>query len=124
MDVFKMIKGYLNAHPPVNRSSIFLTSDVGKFGSLSFSLQNQRRVSASKGVEYQEELLRFVYGRNISLDEYDRTFEEFFGTDNPVYMSRFQQAIAARAKCLILVGPDGTLFHQQTLGNSSAITQN
>ena len=111
----KMIKTYLKTHPPVNGSTVFLTSDVGKFGSLSFFLQDQRYISVAKGVQNHEELLQFVHGKPITVQEYDRTFEEILGSDNPVYMSRFQQAIAARAKCLILVGPDNGLFHRHTL---------
>ena len=111
----QMIKTYLNTHPPVNGTTVFLTSDVGKFGSSTFSLQDQRYISAAKGVQNHEELLKFVHGRPISVKEYDGTFEEILGSSNPVFMSRLQQAIAARAKCLILVGPDNVLFHRHTL---------
>ena len=111
----KMIKTYLNTHPPVNSTTVFLTSDAGKLGSQSFSLLNQKLVNASVGVQNHEELLHFVHGRPISIKEYDQTFEEVLGSSNPVFISRFQQAIASRAKCLILVGPDNGLFHRHTL---------
>ena len=121
---FQMITTYLQTHPPVNSTTVFLTSDVGKFGSQSFSLQNQSRISAAQGVSNHEELLNFVHGRPISVKEYDQAFIEFLGSSNPVFMSRFQQAISARAKCLILVGPDNGLFHRHTLVMHHRLHQN
>ena len=111
----RMIKSYLQAHPPVNGTTVFLTSDVGKFGSQSFSLQNQSRISAAQSVQDHEELLEFIHGRPMSVQEYDQTLEKILGSSNPAFISRVQQAIAVRAKCLILVGPHNVLFHQHTL---------
>ena len=111
----KTIKSYLQTHPPVNGTTVFLTSDVGKFGSQSFSLQNQSRISAAQSVQDHEEFLEFIHGRPISVKEYDLTLEEILGSSNPAFMSRVQQAIAVQAKCLILVGPHNVYFHQHTL---------
>ena len=95
-------------------TATFLTTDIGRYGSLDFNLYNFTRAAAATVTSYTEDLLRTFYNKkSMSLEEYDRTFEEISGTTNPAFISQLQKAIAANARCLMLVGSGA--FHQNTL---------
>ena len=83
----------------------FLTTDIGKYGSSSFNLYNSTRTSTSILTKYTQKLLRILHGNNsLSLSEYEQRFEKISGTTSPAFISQLQKGIAARARCLLLVG--------------------
>ena len=91
----------------------FLTTDIGKYGSSTFDLYNSTRVSTSILTDYTEKLLRILYWKSLHLSKYEQRFEEVSGSENPAFISQLQKAIAARARCLLLVGWGS--FHRNTL---------
>ena len=96
-------------------TATFLTTDIGRYGSLDFNLYDKARAATATVTSYTEDLLRTFYNKSnsMSLEEYDRTFEEISGTTNPAFISQLQKAIAANARCLLQVGSGA--FHQNTL---------
>ena len=96
-----------------NTSTVFLTTDIGRFGSSTFNLYKATQNSIPKITGYTEALLREFHNKSMSLADYDQRFEDFAGTNSPAVISQLQKAIAANARCLVLVGW-GT-FHENTL---------
>ena len=86
---------------PIN--DFFLTTDIGKYGSSTFGQYNSTTVSTSTLTEYTQRLLR-ILNKNDSLHYYEETFEKVSGTTNPAFISQLQKVVAARARCLLLVG--------------------
>ena len=80
---------------------VFVTIDIGHFGSLYFHKKND----AIKAVEQETDyFLSTIYGRNMTLDEYEERHIRSSRLINPGYMSVVQKEIAARGKVLLLVG--------------------
>ena len=96
-----------------NVTTVFLTTDVGRFGSSTFHLNNITRDSIANITSCTEDLLTEFHNESISLIDYDQRFEDVAGTTSPTYISQLQKAIAANARCLVLVGW-GT-FHENAL---------
>ena len=87
---------------------VFLSSDVGKYGSKSFVRH--------KYYDHQQEMEAFVgkvYGERMDIHDWERTFEETVQVDDAGYIAMVQQAIVARAKCVIFVG--GGTFQRHTM---------
>ena len=93
--------------------TVFLTTDIGRFGSSTFNLFNATRDSIANITRYTGALLREFHNKSISLADYDQRFEDFAGTNSPAVISQLQKSIAANARCLVLVGW-GT-FHENAL---------
>ena len=109
------LENHLKELETLGLNSTFLTTDVGKYGSLSFHRQDQAMVNATAAKVETQRLLRYIHGRPFSVEEYDKRYEEILNSTNPIYISQLQQAIAARACCLLLVGPKHGLFQRHTL---------
>ena len=111
----KQILEYVEGiHSQEHTLPTFLTTDIGRYGSLDFSLYNFTRAAAANVTTYTENLLRTFYeNKSMSLEEYDRMFEDISGTTNPAFISQLQKAIAANARCLLLIGSGA--FHQNTV---------
>ena len=98
-------------------STAFLATDVGRYGSKilhhGVTLYNISYYESGKNLT--EELLETLYGRPITLEQYDQQFDEFSGTSThpTYYVPQLQKAIAAKAECLLLVGWGS--FHENTL---------
>ena len=91
----------------------FFTTDIGRFGSSTFNLNNVTQDSIANVTTYTETLLGVFHNKSISLADYDQRFEDFAGTSNPAVIAQLQKTIAAHARCLVLVGW-GT-FHENLL---------
>ena len=89
-----------------NTTGIFLTTDIGKYGSVVLA-GNHHIETLTK------ELFKTLYGKVISLEDYSRRFEDVSNSTHPGYISQLQRVIAAKARCLLMVG--GGHFQQQTL---------
>ena len=80
-------------------NSTFLAADMGRFGSSTFRkyyidhLQGQFR-----------DFFKTIYGNSLTMKQWESTFVDVSGIENPVYVSGVQKTLAARAKCLLLVG--------------------
>ena len=81
---------------------IFLTLDIGRYGTDGFrhGSKSERAIE-----EHAGEFMSTVYGRNMSLGEWEETFISTCKRDNPGYVSRVQKQIAARGEVLLLSGP-------------------
>lgn len=94
--------------------TVFLATDIGRYGSTTFKVYNSTRDSTVNITSYTEDLMRTFYGnQSISLEEYEQRFEKVSGTTNPAMISQLQKAIAANARCLLLVGMGA--FHENTM---------
>ena len=91
----------------------FLATDIGKYGSSTFNLYDSTREGLQNVARYTDELLRHMYGKAMTWDDYETTFEVISGTTDPAFISLLQKAVAARAECLLMIGW-GT-FHEHTL---------
>ena len=89
-----------------NVTDIFLTTDVGKYGSIKYS-------AFSNLMKHTKELFKMLYGVAISLEDYNKAFEDISNSTHPGYIGQLQRVIAAKARCLLMVG--GGHFQQQTL---------
>ena len=89
-----------------NTTGIFLTTDIGKYGSVVLA-GNHHIETLTK------ELFKTLYGKVISLEDYSRRFEDVSNSTHPGYICQLQRVIAAKARCLLMVG--GGHFQQQTL---------
>ena len=98
-------------------NSTFLATDAGRFGSrvLQPNVSFHGVVHEKSARELTEDLLGALNDKPRTLEEYDQHFADFDeATGHSIYsISQFQKSVAARAKCLLLVGW-GT-FHENTL---------
>ena len=93
-----------------NTSNIFLTLDVGKYGSnsvesvLRLSKYNLKNKS-SDVITSVKNIVPTLYGRNWTFVEWEESFiKAADGIENPGYIASLQRTIASRADCLILMG--------------------
>ena len=98
-------------------NSTFLATDAGRFGSrvLKPNVSFHGVVHEKSARELTEDLLGALNDKPRTLEEFDQHFADFDeATGHSIYsISQFQKSVAARAKCLLLVGW-GT-FHENTL---------
>ena len=98
-------------------NSTFLATDAGRFGSrvLQPNVSFHGVIHEKPARELTEDLLGALNDKPRTLEEYDQHFADFDeATGHSIYsIPQFQKAIAARAKCLLLVGW-GT-FHENAL---------
>ena len=80
---------------------VFLTLDVGHYGSDCFRDHRER----AKVVERHIEGFMFtIFKRNTTISEWEEGFTRISRTKHPGYVSMLQKAIAARGDVLVLVG--------------------
>lgn len=84
-----------------NVQVVFMAFDVGRYGSGAFyaSTYHTQLINVSEGL-----LQKFAHGHVLSFSEYEDRFTNIADIDNPAYISLLQKYIAAKAKCLLLVG--------------------
>ena len=90
----------------------FLTWDIGRFGSASFE-ENKYRWKKYKITQNAKSLFTAIYGHSTSVKEWENTFVDVCGITNPGYIALLQLSIAARAKCIVLIG--GGSFQRHAL---------
>lgn len=86
----------------------FLSMDIGKYGSGSFVKHGY--------YGHQRDMENFVgsvYGNDMNITDWERTFESVVETTDSGYIAKVQQAIVVRAKCILFVG--GGTFQRHTL---------
>ena len=81
----------------------FLAADMGSHGTLTSPEIN--------GTHF-EEFVQQIYGDKMSVEEWERTFEEVAGTTDSGYIALLQKLIATRSKCVLFVG--GGAFQRHT----------
>ena len=85
----------------------FLSTDFGKYGSEGFEINNY--------FDHRVELEGFVsrvYENRMNITEWERTFESVVDISDSGYVAKVQQAIVARAECVLFVG--GGSFQRHT----------
>ena len=96
-------------------NKVFLTTDTGKYGSSTFPLHrmlyNQDNHQAA--ISLTEQLLEAFNYTFASVDKYEDTFVQATGTAHSTYISQLQKTIAARARCLLIVG--WSSFHENAV---------
>ena len=92
-----------------NVTGIFLTTDVGKYGSEALTVNPY----IENIIRRTRELFKMLYGKVISLEDYSKSFEDVSNSTHPAYIGQLQRVVAAKARCLLMVG--GGHFQQQTL---------
>ena len=102
-DVVKYVKTWKKQE---NVTDVFLTTDVG-------NVALSKKPSLPHLIEHTKKLFSMLYGKQISLEDYSKTFEDISNSTHPGYLSQLQRVIAAKARCLLMVG--GGHFQQQTL---------
>ena len=88
-----------------------LTWDIGRFGSASF--ENEGRWKKYNITQNAQSLFTAVYGNLTSEKEWENTFVDVSGITNPGYIALLQMSIAARARCIVLIG--GGSFQRHAL---------
>ena len=80
-----------------------LAIDLGRLGSIKLLKDN-----FMKNNENEEKLYRGffdgTFGSHWTIDDNERSFKEYLGIDDPVYVAQIQRTIAAKSDCLVLVG--------------------
>ena len=102
-----------------NTNNIFLTLDVGKYGSksvewvLGLSKYNLKNKS-SDVITSVKKIVPALYGQKWTFKEWEESFiKATDGIENPGYIASLQRTIASRADCLILMG--GGDYHRLAL---------
>ena len=80
---------------------IFLTIDIGRYGSKGFrhGSKSERAIEDHAG-----EFMSTIYGRNMSLSEWEERYISTCKLNNPGYVAMVQKQIAARGEVLVLSG--------------------
>ena len=84
---------------------VFVTLDVGRYGSEGF----RRKNNITRAIEHHtEDFLSTIYGKNMTICEYEERHINTSRKNNPAYISVVQKEIAARGDALVLVGRTST----------------
>lgn len=96
-------------------SKVFLTTDIGKYGSSTFPLHRRlyNQDNNQVAISHTEQLFRTFNYTFTNVDEYEDTFVQVAGTAHSTYISQLQKTIAARARCLLIVG--WSSFHENAV---------
>ena len=111
--VKKIIDHVNDFYSKMGLNNVFLTTDIGRFGSSTFNYHNTTRDSIENVTSYTEDLLREFHNETMSLADYEQRFDDIGGMTSPAVISQLHKAIASKARCLVLVGW-GT-FHENLL---------
>ena len=92
----------------------FLATDAGKYGSSQYQYlkapQGSDKQLGDLAVQLTEKALEIVYGKPINISDYDNSFEKISGSTNPGFISQLHKVIAAKSRCLLIVG--WSSYHQ------------
>jgi hypothetical protein len=78
-------------------STTFLSTDIGKFGSKSLRQHHFNVIE-----EFFPSFFDTIYGNQLTIEQWERTFEEM--STEAGYVGVLQKAIASRADCVLLAG--------------------
>ena len=95
--------------------NVFLTTDIGKYGSSTFPLHKKlyEHDNNQAAITLTEQLLETFNHSTIHVDEYEETFVQVTGTTHSTYISQLQKTVAAQARCLLIVG--WSSFHENAV---------
>lgn len=88
--------------------SVFLSMDVGRYGSESF--QNKHYFGHLKDME---EFVGKVYNGKMTIRDWEKTFETISHTQDSGYIGMLQLVLVTKAKCILFVG--GGTFQRHAL---------
>lgn len=86
----------------------FLSIDIGKYGT-----KKWRSKTDSEMTTYLEEFLVSVYGKPVSVKEWEATFENVSSSVDAGYVGLLQKVIVTRARCILFIG--GGAFQRHAL---------
>ena len=114
----------LSYHSKVVRASslsrTFLAIDIGKYGSHSF-----RNTGDSSDLDEEfRKFFRKLYGNELSISDWEGTFEDVSHTTDPGYIALLQKVIATKADCIIFVGGGSFQKHALKLYQSNHQLEN
>ena len=105
----KTLKLLASVQKKTNLSSIFLSMDIGHYGSNS-------NASGFSKLDYKAEYNDFIsriYGKGVSIDLWEKSFEDTTSVRETGYIALLQKVLAAKASCLVVVG--GGSFQKHTI---------
>lgn len=94
---------------------VFLSIDIGKFGSKSFKNTGD---SSDLNEEF-EKFFKNFYGGRVTIREWEQTFQAIGNTDDSGYVALLQKMVVNQAKCVIFVGGGAFQKHALNLYKSS-----
>ena len=80
-----------------------LAIDLGTLGSIKFLKDNFMKNNENEEKVYMG-FFDGTFSSNWTIDDYEGSFKEYLGIDDPVYVAQIQRTIAAKSDCLVLVG--------------------
>lgn len=90
-----------------------LAIDLGRLGSVKFQKNN-----FMKNNENEDKLYRGFFGgtfsSNWTIADYEGSFKEYLGIDDPAYVAQIQRTIAAKSDCLVMIGGE-SLFQKAAI---------
>ena len=92
-----------------------LAIDMGKYGSNSIH-------HAGQGTELNfrfQEFFRTLYGGRLTVEEWEDSFEDVAGTEDPGYVAALQQMLAVQGQCVVFIGGGSFQKHAHTLYSSA-----
>ena len=94
---------------------IFLSIDIGKFGSNTF----KNTGDSSDLHEEFEKFFKKLYGGQTTIHDWEKTFQEISHTNDSGYIALLQKMVVVQAKCVIFVGGGSFQKHALNLYKSA-----
>ena len=98
-----------------NISNTLLTMDIGKYGSSYLRMETSYRLDVNVLNKVVHEFFEMMFGKSLTQDEWEQSFEEVAQFKVSGYIAIMQQALAANSVCLLLVGGGGYQGSTNTL---------
>ena len=96
--LYKTLRYFEAVREHFNISSVFVGMDIGKYGTSTMSLRKYTDI-------IEKHFLGPIYpGSNMTISKWEDTFAEISRTQVPGYVGLLQKLLAARGKCLLLIG--------------------
>jgi len=90
-----------------------LAIDLGRLGSIKF-LKNKFMGSHKNQEKLYNGFFDAIFSKNWTINEYEGSFKQYLGIDDPAYVAQIQRTIAARSNCLVMVGGE-SLFQESAI---------
>ena len=98
-----------------NINSTLLTMDIGRYGSIALRRKKVSLLDINVLNQAAHDLFEMMFGKSLTQDKWEQTFEEVAQFKVPGYIAIMQQALAANSVCLLLVGGGGYQGSTNTL---------
>ena len=101
-----------------NINTTLLTMDIGEYGTIYFRKgPTSKRLNINILYLAVHDFFEMMFGKSLTQDEWEQSFEEVAQFKVPGYIAVMQQALAANSVCLLLVGGGSFQNSARTLYN-------